>query len=367
MKVPLARHHHSAEYLRDMATKRAVFTPPARQVGSPPVILQKDFQDSEYYGMITIGTPPQNFTVIFDTGSANLWVPSVECNDYKVSPGCQNHNKYNHNDSSTYVKVGKGFFLPYGSGTVLGFLSEDTARFGPITVTKQEFGEVTVEPGAVWQESPFDGLCGMGYPQLAFPPGVTPPFDNMMKDHDFKNNEFSVFLSSKQGGDTSALILGGTDSTYYSGDVFFTKLNPLQPLLGYWLITGDEIQVNGNNTGVCKNCGLVVDTGTSVLTGPPSQIGPLLKAVGNVSSDCSNVDQMPTITFVIGGKSFDLGPDFYVLKATNSNGAQECQLGIQALNPGIPLWILGDPFIRKYYTVFDRTNNQVGFATAIQQ
>jgi len=112
---------------------------------------------------------------------------------------------------------------------------------------------------------------------------------------------------------------------------------------------------------------MVVDTGTSVLTGPPSTIGPLLKMVGNVSSDCSNVDDMPTLTFVINGKSFELGPEFYVLKSPSGNGQEECQLGIQALNPGIPLWILGDPFIRKYYTVFDRSNNQVGFATAIQQ
>lgn len=246
----------------------------------------------------------QNFTVIFDSGSSDLWVPSSECTNYKQSPGCKvggvhavcaatlsnavhvaSHRTttsmtttparpVRHGccfalafslflsfsfcfrsplpfavshmgsvDRFTDVKKGQGLFLPYGSGTVLGFTSQDVARFGPIAVPDQVFGEVTVEPGQVWVESPFDGLCGMAYPQLAMPPGVLPPFDNMMKAGDFKTNEFSVFLSSKQGGDTSALILGGTDSQYYTGDIFFTKLNPLQPLLGYWLITGQDIQV----------------------------------------------------------------------------------------------------------------------------
>merc|ERR1711937_499684 len=110
----------------------------------------------------------------------------------------------------------------------------------------------------------------------------------------------------------------------------------------------------------------VVDTGTSVLAGPPSAVNKLVAKVGSVEADCSNVASLPTVTFTFAGKDFDLGPDFYVIRAKDGSGKEQCEMGIQGINAGAPIWILGDPFLRKYYTVWDAEQKRVGFATAKQ-
>ncbi|KAF7482878.1 hypothetical protein GHT09_005805 [Marmota monax] len=81
-----------------------------------------NYLDSQYFGKIYIGTPPQEFTVVFDTGSSDFWVPSLSCN----SEACENHHRFDPTESSTFQNLSKPLLVLYATGIVLGFLGYDT-------------------------------------------------------------------------------------------------------------------------------------------------------------------------------------------------------------------------------------------------
>ena len=107
---------------------------------SYPEIKIYNYLDAQYYGDIGIGTPPQPFTVVFDTGSSNLWVPSKEC---KLSPACYLHKYFDSSKSSTYKANGTHFNITYGSGAVVGFVGQDTTSLAGLKAENALFGQIT--------------------------------------------------------------------------------------------------------------------------------------------------------------------------------------------------------------------------------
>merc|ERR1719422_1892525 len=105
--------------MRLARARRACLASPAGSSGLPSVSL-RDVQDAEYFGEVDIGTPPQKFQVIYDTGSSNLWVPSKSCTNCKHGSPADDSSK-----STKYVKDGQSFALQYGTGSCNGFLSKD--------------------------------------------------------------------------------------------------------------------------------------------------------------------------------------------------------------------------------------------------
>jgi len=361
ISMPLTHKPKTIAQMRAMSVRRtARFAEIAASNAAFPSIPLTDVQDSEYFGEVDIGTPAQKFTTIYDTGSSNLWVPSKACTNCKKTGG-----KYDSSKSSTYAKNGKAFALQYGTGSCNGFLSTDTTTLGGATITAFDFGEVTTEAADVFGGAPFDGILGMG-PAKAAADQVAMPMAQLKAQGKIAKNIFSFYLASNSSTG-STLVLGGTDSQYYTGEFTYAPVAKAAALLPYWLVSASDIKVGGESIKACNfllGCDMVVDTGTSILAGPVSAVNKLIAPIGNVSADCSNVHTLPTITISLAGKDYDLEPEFYVLKGEDENGKVQCELGIQGVNAGVPIWILGDPFLRKYYTVWDAEANRVGFATA---
>jgi len=331
------------------------------QSGDLPSVSLTDVQDSEYFGDVLIGSPAQKFQVIYDTGSSNLWVPSKACTNCNLLTA-----KYDSTKSSTYTKDGRSFALQYGTGNCTGFISQDKTTVGGATITGFKFGEVTKEAADIFGVAPFDGILGMG-PAKAAIDKVPMPMDQLVAQGKIEHNIFAFYLSSA-GRTGSTLTLGGTDSRFYSGDFKYTKLAKAASVLPYWMISASDIKIGSESSHACGwllGCEMVVDTGTSVLAGPTATMNKLIAQVGNVSSDCSNQASLPTLTFSFGGHDFSLESEFYVLRVRDSaTNKDQCEIGLQGINAGAPIWILGDPFLRKYYTVWDAEQQRIGFAVA---
>ncbi|KAM0735582.1 Lysosomal aspartic protease [Formica fusca] len=313
-----------------------------------------DYLDVSYFGNISIGTPPQYFSVLFDTGSSNLWVPSQQCQS--DNQACASHRRYDSSKSSTYEPNGEHFAIQYGTGSLTGFLSTDVVNVAGLNVQHQTFAEAVEEPGSTFVYAKFDGILGMGYDTIS-EDGVTPVFNNMVQQNLVPEPVFSFYLNRDDSSDeVGELILGGTDPDHYVGELAYVPVTEK----GYWQFTMDSVTVGDNN--VAGSYQAIADTGTSLIVGPSDVIDNINEYIGadyygNV--DCSTIDQLPTVGIVLNGLTYNLTPDNYILQDVE-NGVATCMSGFEESDSD--LWILGDVFLRPYYSVYDLGNNQVGFA-----
>eukprot|EP00403_Amphidinium_massartii_P034470 CAMPEP_0178437976 /NCGR_PEP_ID=MMETSP0689_2-20121128/35305_1 /TAXON_ID=160604 /ORGANISM="Amphidinium massartii, Strain CS-259" /LENGTH=587 /DNA_ID=CAMNT_0020060265 /DNA_START=84 /DNA_END=1847 /DNA_ORIENTATION=- len=269
----------------------------------------------------------------------------------------------------------------------------------------------------------FDGVVGLGLESLSQAPEFN--FVGVMATA-LKQwgagmpHTFSVFLADSPA-EQSALTLGGWKREHLNGEIGWSPV--LSPQLGHWIVGIKRISVNNVTFDFCKEadeCKAVVDTGTSLLAVPSQAFSDLYRqlkhpaSLGHCLSDSGEGE--PELHIELDGFTIKLGPRDYARMeaekkdlppaATPSNSssnssssdvngsssptngeelaaqnaeveqpelqqqppAQLCKPTLMSMDLPAPLgpklFLLGEPVLRKYFSVYDGENMRVGFGLA---
>jgi hypothetical protein len=311
---------------------------------------------SVYFGAVSLGLPKgQKFTVVFDTGSGHVIVPSIHCE----SETCSAHNRYNRSESAnafdvdydgTVVAPGASrdqITVAFGTGEVTGqFVQESlcldraVAVDDAILLNNHSASEARIPLGCValrvvtateMTEEPFssftfDGVLGLGLDDLALAPEFS--FFGMMSSKEMGEEprlstaDFGVFLADSDD-DVSEICFGGYNPDRVGTLSFAPVANPE---LGYWQVTITAVRVGNRSLSFCDDgqCRAVVDTGTSLLAVPSafaddlaseledSLVDPPEDAEGGV--DCRRATGS-VLEFDVDGMTISLSPGDYSRQA----------------------------------------------------
>mmetsp|Transcript_131235 Transcript_131235/g.245577 ORF Transcript_131235/g.245577 Transcript_131235/m.245577 type:complete len:439 (-) Transcript_131235:65-1381(-) len=326
-------------------------------------LAAKIVHKTAYYGKLEVGSPRQVFTVVFDTGSGNLMIPSTYCQ----SRACTMHKRFDRKGSSTAEDIEadgsltrKGAMrdqitVTFGTGEISGVFLQDDVCIGNLC-TNVHFVGATDETDDPFTSFNFDGVLGLALPQMSQGPDFS-VMEHLVKSKALRQPLFSVFLSDSEM-ESSEITFGDVKDDHAASPMFWQSVSKDT---GYWQVQIKDIAIGNKPQSLCNDCQVAVDTGTSQLAGPTEVINELSRRL-HVKSDCSNYKDLPDLGFVIGENILNLKPQDYVDK-----GSEGCQVSLMPLDvppPNGPLFIFGDPFLRKYYTAYDSANKRVGFATA---
>ncbi|KZP05954.1 acid protease [Athelia psychrophila] len=338
-------------------------------VNLPLTDLYLNGTDLQWYGNISVGTPPQVLTVLFDTGSDTLEFSSVECTTCVGETALFDGSK-----SSTYTNGGKTSTITFGSGTgvdpvvgdnwTLDLLSgSDVVSVGGVSAGTVSLFTVTHQT-TEFDIDPFTGILGLGPVSENFFAGL---------ENSGLASLFSFYLTSEKNGNAE-LTLGGIDTSKYTGDLIYSDLTSGAT---YWTLDSTGISINGQTTALLGTSrSIIFDTGTSnvmfdtdiaedIYAGISADIVPYAAEPGAYGIDCSKIASLPAVLDVgfktTAGEAFNLTiPSAELNLGPFPGQTTTCQTLINAVD-GYNL--LGASLLKHYYTVFDVGNQKMGFAS----
>ncbi|KUI68961.1 Cathepsin E [Cytospora mali] len=350
--------------------------------------------DLQWYTTISIGTPPQQFNVLVDTGSQGLLLPSINCTS------CETQALFDPSKSSTFswspdesdqILFSTGgdtvpFNEPQGANCTI---VTDNVRIQGLTATAFTFFLCDQEGPALSSMPNIDGILGLEIQDesgLGF-------FWDLYDQGVLADPVYGVYAPPGQvtGGE---LTIGGVDDAKFDDQLVWLDLDPQSVGHKTWamnvqtiFISGDQLMVVSNNSDgktPYPQSLSVLDTGTSFMMAPDyetardiyAQISPRIyriDSVGTWGALCSDMEAIkPELTFLFGSDgamqlNVTIPSSFFNLRPyPGMDGV--CQAVInnyespQVNSDGRGVWIAGSPLLKNYYTAWNGLDLKVGFA-----
>ncbi|KAF8813784.1 acid protease [Phlegmacium glaucopus] len=342
---------------------------------APATIPLADFflgTDLQWFGNISVGTPPQELTVVFDTGSSTLEIASTLCGQ-----ACSHQVQFNSSKSSTFVDGGSEFGISFTTGAGVDPVVDDnyrldlrnatdTVSLGGLSATNISLFLITNQTSK-FNIDPFSGIQGLSADaEGLFAALVQIGLPSL----------FSLYVTPKSVGNAE-LTIGGIDKSKFIGTPVFASLPPDSG--SFWSLASPGLFINGQTTPLLSSSRTIVfDSGTSNILFSTNttnaiyamispDIKPNIDEPGAYGIPCNLISSLPAkidITFTSQhGTPFHLTiPSSELNVGPFPNDASTCQTLINAFDG---LDVVGGSLLKHYYTIWDVGAQRIGFAPAV--
>ncbi|CAG8576434.1 2536_t:CDS:2 [Paraglomus occultum] len=314
----------------------------------------------DWWAEVSLGTPPQKSNMLIDTGSSNVWAYSKSCGTDECFLNFKGTNRFNQFISTSFEPAGNRVFdMTYGGGTGIAYqIGSDIVEIAGIRIDKQQIGTTT---NLVNRQIDFDGIVGLGRDKNTNPSFLATPTATMFKQKLIKSNMFSLDLKSFADGGGGELLFGGIDYSKIEGDlVCVPTASDDEWSVEYTTIcvgsvdikrSAPEAVLDTGSDSIYTSCG----TAEAIYNEIP---GSRLHKTGDWIVPCELPDHV-YVAYEIGNVKWRIPAKDLVTGPVA--GVEDYCIGAIQVDE-LPFDILGAPFLKQYYTVFDSENQKICLA-----
>ncbi|CAD5221277.1 unnamed protein product [Bursaphelenchus okinawaensis] len=366
-------------------------------------------EGNDYVGNITIGDPPQNFTVAFDINLGNVWVPDIECEctakckipfmckslckthcctkkasvtdvrvaiddkflfenaidnirrskDSFLDPVCKDKHKYDSTLSGTYGTDDRYWEINYIGGKASGKLAQDSLSVGrSLRLPHTTIGLATEFPEE-YKESRYDGVYGLARQTTVAYHNVESPMFQAVRLGLLDENMISLWLNSKESEPAGYIAFGGVDNEHCS------LISEFEPTVDDYSWKMEMKKIRVDSVAAENDWKTELDLSYPYVGGPRNILEMLSKPIGATYDAFKDTYYVScnaefNVVLTFNQQEYPISSQLLIVKEiTNKDGL--CLLAFKNYYSVHSDWRLGSPFLKQYCVVLD-FSGQIGIA-----